>query len=209
MRQPCLRADSTRARVGAAILEAAAAVLATRGERASMAGERLMRPPRVVLADPVIDGGLRLKQRRERPELVEQLAPQRLMEALDRVRRGRRARLGEPARDPGCADRSCRTALPPQPNRLVHCLPLRIHGRGLLPRRRRATRLPVAPRAGPRQAIASRLASLGSDGLILDAAGHALLLRGVGDRPQGAPLARQRRRSTKHRASGGRCPMPS
>ena len=42
-----------------------------------------MRPLRVVFAHPVIQRGLRLQQRRERPRVVEQLAPQRLMEALD------------------------------------------------------------------------------------------------------------------------------
>ena len=48
-----------------------------------------MRPARVVIAHPVIERGLGLKQRRERRGVVEQLALQRLMEALDLARSGR------------------------------------------------------------------------------------------------------------------------
>jgi hypothetical protein len=62
--------------------------------------ERLVRPRGVVIAHPVIERGLCLQQRRERACVVEQLPAQRLMEALDLARGGRRARRREPMRDP-------------------------------------------------------------------------------------------------------------
>jgi hypothetical protein len=45
--------------------------------------DRLMRPGRVVLADPRIDCGLRGSQVRERDRIIEQLAAQRAVEPLD------------------------------------------------------------------------------------------------------------------------------
>jgi hypothetical protein len=62
-----------------------------------------MRPRRVVFTHPPVQRGLRLEQRHERWRVVEQLAAQRLMEALHLPGRGRRARRREPMRDPVAA----------------------------------------------------------------------------------------------------------
>src|SRR3954449_476730 len=70
-----------------------------RGARLA-AVQRLVRPVGVVFAHPVIDGGLSRQHGHEWAGVVEQFAPQRLMEPLDLPGRGRRARLREPVRDP-------------------------------------------------------------------------------------------------------------
>jgi hypothetical protein len=81
-----------------------------------------MRPRGVVFAHPVIQRGLRLQQRRERACVVEQLAPQRLMEALDLAGRRRRPRLREPVRDPVAATDLVKQHLPAAPEAIGELL---------------------------------------------------------------------------------------